>query len=331
MKIIVKHNSKPEPPPPPAPEKKFILRKPGEANNGSGKPTQSQPAEGSKKTAGPALQLMRFPCEVTEWAREQHRAGKRVGFVPTMGFLHAGHLSLVAEAKKHADVVCLSIFVNPTQFGPNEDWELYPRNEENDLRLCRQEGIDVVFLPRPDGMYAPDASVFVEEQKLQRGLCSMRRPGHFRGVCTVVAKLFNIVQPDVAVFGQKDFQQVAVIRRMVRDLNFQVEIVMAPTMREPDGLAMSSRNVYLSPTERENAVGVSRALKSLDVAGQDHPFAEPLREQMRNALEHYGLREDYVAIVDADTLEPVARVEAGNVALIAAYSGKTRLIDNRIL
>ena len=331
MKIVIKHNSKPEPPPPPAPEKKFILRKPGEATNGSGKPTQSQSADGSKKPAGPVLKLMRFPCEVMEWAREQHRAGKRIGFVPTMGFLHAGHLSLLQEAKKQSDVVCLSIFVNPKQFGPNEDWELYPRNEENDLRLCREVGVDVVFLPRPDGMYAPDASAFVDEQKLQRGLCGMRRPGHFQGVCTVVAKLFNIVQPDVAVFGQKDFQQVAVIRRMVRDLNFQVDIVMAPTMREPDGLAMSSRNVYLSPTERENAVGVSRALKSLGSVGADHPFAASLREKMRNGLEQYGLREDYVEIVDADTLEPVSRVEPGNVALIAAYCGKTRLIDNRIL
>ncbi|MEI6645350.1 MAG: pantoate--beta-alanine ligase [bacterium] len=277
------------------------------------------------------MRLLRFSCEVTEWAREQHRAGKRIGFVPTMGFLHAGHLSLVEEARKQSDVVCLSIFVNPTQFGPNEDLEKYPRDEENDLRLCREEGVDMVFLPRPDGMYAPDASVFVDEEKLQRGLCGSRRPGHFRGVCTVVAKLFNIVQPDVAVFGQKDFQQVAVIRRMVRDLNFPIDIVMAPTMREADGMAMSSRNVYLSPTERENALGVSRALKSLGSVGAGHPAAEPMREQMRAVLEQYGLREDYVAIVDADTLEPVSHVEAGNVALIAAYCGKTRLIDNRIL
>ena len=221
--------------------------------------------------------------------------------------------------------------MNPTQFGPNEDLAAYPRDEENDLQLCREAGVDVVFLPSPEHMYAPDASVFVDEEKLQRGLCGTRRPGHFRGVCTVVAKLFNIVQPDVAVFGQKDFQQVAVIRRMVRDLNFPIDIVMVPTVREPDGLAMSSRNAYLSPTERENAVGVSRALRSLGSVGQGHPAAEPLREQMRTVLEQYGLLEDYVAIVDADTLEPVAHVEHGNVALIAAYCGKTRLIDNRIL
>jgi pantoate--beta-alanine ligase len=326
MKIIVKHTHQAEVLPPP-PEKKFILHKQGEGHTVSGKPAQSQAAAGS----GQAMHLLRFPCEVTEWAREQHRAGKRIGFVPTMGYLHAGHLSLVEEAKKQADVVCLSIFVNPKQFGPHEDFAAYPRDEESDLQLCREGGVDVVFLPRPDGMYAPDASVFVDEDKLQRGLCGTRRPGHFRGVCTVVAKLFNIVQPDVAVFGQKDFQQVAVIRRMVRDLDFPIEIIMAPTMREPDGLAMSSRNVYLSPTERENALGVSRALRSLGGVGQGHPSAEPLREQMRKVLERYGLLEDYVAIVDADTLEPVTRVESGNVALIAAYCGKTRLIDNRIL
>jgi pantoate--beta-alanine ligase len=330
MKIIVKHKSQAEAPPP-SPEKKFILHKAGEVHNGSGKPAQSQAAADSNEPEEHVMQLMRFPCEVAEWAREQQRAGKRIGFVPTMGFLHAGHLSLVDEAKNQADVVCLSIFVNPTQFGPNEDLAAYPRDEENDLQLCREAGVDVVFLPSPEQMYAPDASVFVDEDKLQRGLCGMRRPGHFRGVCTVVAKLFNIVHPDVAVFGQKDFQQVAVIRRMVRDLNFPIDIVMVPTMREPDGLAMSSRNVYLSPTERENALGVSRALRSLGSVGQGHPAAEPLREQMRTVLEQYGLLEDYVAIVDADTLEPVAHVEHGNVALIAVYCGKTRLIDNRIL
>lgn len=327
MKIIVKHNHQAEVPPPP--EKKIILHRPGEAHNGSANHAQNQ--QPAVIEEADKLQLMRFPCEVTEWAREQRRAGKRIGFVPTMGYLHAGHMSLVEEAKKQSDVVCLSIFVNPTQFGPNEDYEKYPRDEASDLQRCRDEGVDVVFLPRPDRMYAPDASTFVDEERLQRGLCGVRRPGHFRGVCTVVAKLFNIVQPDVAVFGQKDFQQVAIIRRMVRDLNFPIDIIMAPTLREHDGLAMSSRNVYLSPGERESALGLSRALKSLGSVGEGHPSAEPLREQMRTVLERHGLLEDYVAIVDADTLEPVSHVEPGNVALIAAYCGKTRLIDNRIL
>lgn len=329
MKIIVKHNH--QAPVPPPPEKKIILRKPGEP-----RPTPQAPLERMDEifleTAKDGnMQVMRFPCEVTEWAKEHHRAGKRVGCVPTMGYLHAGHLSLMEEARQQADVVCVTLFVNPTQFGPNEDFETYPRDEERDLQLCRDAGVDVVFVPSPEMMYAPDASVFVDEEKLQRGLCGAHRPGHFRGVCTVVAKLFNIVQPDVAVFGQKDYQQVAIIRRMVRDLNFSVDIVMAPTLREPDGLAMSSRNVYLSESERQSALGLSFALKSLGSLGASHPDAEPLREQMRSVLERHGLIVDYVAIVDADTLEPVAHVEPGNVALIAAFCGKTRLIDNRIL
>ena len=329
MKIIVKHNH--QAPVPPPPEKKIILRKPGEPRHTPEAPLARLDEIFLEIAKDGNMQVMRFPCEVTEWAKEHHRAGKRVGCVPTMGYLHAGHLSLMEEARKQADVVCVTLFVNPTQFGPNEDFEAYPRDEERDLQLCRDAGVDVVFVPSPEMMYAPDASVFVDEQKLQHCLCGARRPGHFRGVCTVVAKLFNIVQPDVAVFGQKDYQQVAVIRRMVRDLNFSIDIVMAPTLREPDGLAMSSRNVYLSERERQNALGLNFALKSLGGVGAGHPAAEPLREQMRSVLEQHGLIEDYVAIVDADTLEPVAHVEPGNVALIAAYCGKTRLIDNRIL
>lgn len=329
MKIIVKHNHQAEAPPPP--EKRILLRKPGEPRPAPQAPLERLDEIFLETAKDGNLQVMRFPCEVTEWAREHHRAGKRVGCVPTMGYLHAGHLSLIEEAQKQADVVCVTLFVNPTQFGPNEDFERYPRDEERDLQLCHDAGVDVVFLPSQEMMYAPDASTFVEEEKLQRGLCGARRPGHFRGVCTVVAKLFNIVQPDVAVFGQKDYQQVAVIRRMVRDLNFPVDIVMAPTLREPDGLAMSSRNVYLSETERQNALGLSFALKSLGSLGAGHPASESLCEQMRSVLARFGLVEDYVAIVDADTLEPVSHVEPGNVALIAAFCGKTRLLDNRIL
>jgi pantoate--beta-alanine ligase len=311
-------------------KKKIVLRKPGEPRRHV-RSTKGKKPLVDEEVVDRVMQVMRFDCEVTEWARTQHREGKRVGFVPTMGYLHAGHLSLMEMAKKHADVVCVSIFVNPTQFGPNEDFEQYPRDEACDLKLCRDIGVDAVFLPRTDAMYVPGASVFVDESVLQHGLCGARRPGHFRGVCTIVAKLFNIVQPDVAVFGQKDYQQVAIIRRMVRDLNFPVEIMMAPTLREEDGLAMSSRNLYLSPEERERALGLSQALKSLGVVGAGHPAAEPLLDQMRAVLERYGLVPDYVAIVDADTLEPVSHVKPGNVALIAAFCGKTRLIDNRIL
>ena len=326
MKIMVKHQQSERER---QPEKKFVLRKQGDAGR--------QPAHSAKPPPAPEkkdkeeMQVMHFACELTEWSRAQHREGKKVGFVPTMGYLHAGHLSLVEEAKKNADVVCVSIFVNPTQFGPEEDFEKYPRNEEQDLQLCRSAGVDVVYLPRPDSMYASDASVYVFENKLQNGLCGARRPGHFRGVCTIVAKLFNIVQPDIAVFGQKDFQQATIIRRMIRDLNFPVEIITAPTLRETDGLAMSSRNVYLSPEERQAALGLNRALMSLGTIGAGHPEAEPLIEQMRSIITQHGLVEDYVVIVDPDTLKPVSTVQQGHVALIAAFCGKTRLIDNRIL
>jgi len=269
------------------------------------------------------MNLFHTPQEMTTWAQEQRRSGRRIGFVPTMGYLHAGHLSLVTEAKKNADVIVVSIFVNPTQFGPHEDFEKYPRDEAHDMTLCKEAGVAAVFLPTPSAMYAPNASVFVDESTLQYGLCGERRPGHFRGVCTVVAKLFNIVLPDVAVFGQKDFQQASIIQRMVRDLNFPIEIVVAPTLREPDGLAMSSRNVYLSADERKRALGLSRAL---DAISGDTPC-----RVMCDVLEQHGLRVDYAEIVDADTLVPVEKVTKGNVALIAAYCGKTRLIDNRIL
>lgn len=276
--------------------------------------------------------IFKTPEEMQGWARAQRKAGLRIGFVPTMGYLHAGHLSLVAEARRRSDAVAVSIFVNPVQFGPNEDFEKYPRDEARDLELCRGAGVAAVFLPAPAAMYAPDASVFVVEERLERGLCGARRPGHFRGVCTVVAKLFNLALPDVAVFGQKDFQQAAVIRRMVRDLNFPVEVVVAPTLREPDGLAMSSRNVYLAGDERQRALGLSRALAAAAEAVAAGPCdAEAVRRRMTEVLERHALRVDYAEVVNAETLEPVAQAARGDAALIAAYCGKTRLIDNRVL
>jgi pantoate--beta-alanine ligase len=266
------------------------------------------------------------------WAREQSAKGLRLGLVPTMGYLHAGHLSLVAEAKKRADRVVVSIFVNPVQFGPNEDFEKYPRDEERDLALCRDAGVAVVFLPEVSAMYAPDASVFITEERLSDGLCGAKRPGHFRGVCTVVAKLFNIALPQVAVFGQKDYQQAAIICRMVRDLNFPIEIVVAPILREPDGLAMSSRNVYLAGAERASALGLSRALAlAAETVTQAACAAGTVRRLMGEVLESHALKIDYVEIVDASTLEPVAEARPGNVALVAVTCGRTRLIDNRVL
>ena len=270
--------------------------------------------------------------ELQQWALAQRSAGRRIGLVPTMGYLHQGHLSLIAEAKKRADAVAVSIFVNPVQFGPNEDFAKYPRSEARDLELCEQAGAAVVFLPPVSEMYAPDASVYVTEERLGSGLCGARRPGHFRGVCTVVAMLFNLSLPHVAVFGQKDFQQAAVIRRMVRDLHFPLEIVVAPIVREADGLAMSSRNVYLAGDERARALGLSRALAVAAEAVAAGPReAEEVRRSMREVLEKHALTVDYAEIADAETLEPVAVARRGHVALIAVLCGKTRLIDNRIL
>ena len=270
--------------------------------------------------------------ELQQWALAQRAAGRRIGLVPTMGSLHQGHLSLIAEAKKRADAVAVSIFVNPVQFGPNEDFAKYPRNEARDLELCRQAGAAVVFLPPVSAMYAPDASVYVTEERLGNGLCGARRPGHFRGVCTVVAMLFNLALPHVAVFGQKDFQQAAVIRRMVRDLHFPLEIVVAPIVREADGLAMSSRNVYLAGDERARALGLSRALAVAAEAVAAGPrAADEVRRSMREVLERHALAVDYAEVADAETLEPAAVARRGHVALIAVLCGKTRLIDNRIL
>jgi pantoate--beta-alanine ligase len=278
------------------------------------------------------MEVFKTPQELQRWALEQRAHGVRIGLVPTMGFLHEGHLSLIAEARKHSDAVVVSIFVNPVQFGPNEDFAKYPRSEARDLELCEKSGAAGVFLPTPENMYAPDASVYIVEERLGKGLCGARRPGHFRGVCTVVAKLFNLALPHVAVFGQKDYQQAAIIRRMVRDLNFPIEIIVAPIRREADGLALSSRNVYLSPEERKNALGLSRALAVAAAAVTSGPRpVEDVRARMTEVLEKHALRIDYVEIVDAETLEPVAQAARGRTALIAVYCGKTRLIDNRVL
>ncbi len=265
-------------------------------------------------------------------ALEWRRAGRRVGLVPTMGALHEGHLSLVRAAAARADTVVVSLFVNPTQFGPHEDLSSYPRDPEGDLEKCRALGVEAVFAPSPEAMYDPDASTVVEEQALSAGLCGERRPGHFRGVTTVVAKLFNLVLPTVAVFGLKDYQQALVIRRMVRDLKFPVELVLAPTVREPDGLAMSSRNRYLTTDWRRRALAIPQALAAAAarVEGGERSAAAlcaEVREQVRAA----GLDPQYVEAVDAETLLPVTQVKAPVLLAVAAYADRTRLIDNRVL
>lgn len=274
------------------------------------------------------MKIFREPGKLQKWASAQKLAGRRIALVPTMGYLHEGHLSLIEAAKrKGADEIVVSVFVNPVQFGPNEDYDKYPRDEKADLAKCRKAGATAVFFPTPANMYLDRHSVYIVEEDLSRGLCGARRPGHFRGVCTVVAKLFNLAHPDFAVFGQKDYQQAQVIKRMVRDLNFDLKIVTAPIVREPSGLARSSRNTYLSAEERERALALSGALKTLAVGRN----AATERKRVVKMLEDAGLKVDYVEFVDGGTLEPVKRTAKGVCVLLAVYDGKTRLIDNRVL
>jgi pantoate--beta-alanine ligase len=267
------------------------------------------------------------------------KSGRRVALVPTMGALHEGHAQLMRQAREQDAAVVVSIYVNPTQFGPHEDFQQYPRDLGADEQLCDREKVDVVFAPSDEEMYpggagsAHAAATWVEETALSRRFEGERRPGHFRGVCTVVAKLFDIVQPDLAVFGQKDYQQLKVVQRMVRDLCFPIEIVSAPTVREPDGLALSSRNQMLSGAERAQAAVLSKALRvAHDLFTEGEQSAHRLEAAMQRTVSLAPVaRLDYAQIVDGETLEPVAKVQRGNVALIAAHMGKVRLIDNAIL
>lgn len=264
---------------------------------------------------------------------EARRSGKRVGLVPTMGFLHEGHLSLVRIAKERSDLVVVTIFVNPTQFGPNEDLDRYPRSLERDCQLCEAEGADIIYAPAVYAVYAPDHSVSLVENDLSAGLCGASRPVHFGGVLTIVAKLFNLTQPDIAVFGEKDAQQLRVIRRMVRDLDFAVEIVPGPTVREADGTAMSSRNANLSPEERLQA---PLLFKSLDAAGTmvgaGERSAVAIRNRVLDVLAGAKLGEvDYVEVVDDETLKPVEQIERSVLVAVAVQFSAARLIDNRTL
>ncbi|HPP64144.1 MAG TPA: pantoate--beta-alanine ligase [Anaerolineales bacterium] len=257
----------------------------------------------------------------------------RLGLVPTMGYLHEGHLSLVRRAREECDRVAASIFVNPTQFGPTEDLSKYPRDLDRDLSLLEAAGVDLVWTPDNETMYPPDFSTWVEVEGLTRPLEGAARPGHFRGVTTVVAKLFNVVQPQAAYFGQKDAQQAAVVRKMTRDLNFPVEIVVCPTVREADGLAMSSRNSYLSPEERKSAVVLFRALTAAREAFErGERDAESLRKVMSETLaSEPRARTQYVSCADYDTLEELGTVTGKALLSMAVFIGKTRLIDNFVV
>jgi pantoate--beta-alanine ligase len=271
--------------------------------------------------------------EMRSASRAVRRAGKRLGFVPTMGALHEGHLSLARAARASSDVMAASIFVNPTQFGPNEDLAKYPRSFERDRELLERGGVELLFAPSVEEMYSAGAVTWVTVEGLSDKLDGRSRPGHFRGVSTVVAKLFHIVEPDAAFFGQKDAAQVAVIRRMVRDLNFAVEIVVCPIVREPDGLAMSSRNAYLDPEQRNQSLVLYRSLmrvKALADAGERR--AAILSAAGRaEFLPASSVRLDYFEIVDPDTLEPLEDVSGGALVAAAAFVGPTRLIDNILL
>jgi len=261
------------------------------------------------------------------------REGRRIAFVPTMGFLHEGHASLLREGRQRGDVLVLSIFVNPIQFGPSEDLDSYPRNLEGDCVIARACGVDIVFTPTAAGMYPPGFQTAIRVPELALPLCGASRPGHFDGVATVVAKLFNIVQPDLALFGRKDFQQLAIIRRMTLDLSLPVEIVGMPIVREADGLAMSSRNAYLSADQRQSALCLSRAIRLVReryAAGERR--AETLREEaLKLIADEPAATIDYLELRDAATLEPAADVSDTTLMALAVKIGTTRLIDNTLL
>ncbi|HSZ81742.1 MAG TPA: pantoate--beta-alanine ligase [Polyangia bacterium] len=273
--------------------------------------------------------VIRTPAEISAWAEAARARGERVAFVPTMGALHEGHVSLLREGRRRGDRLALSIFVNPTQFGPKEDLARYPRDLPGDLAKAASAGTDVAYCPAPGDVYPPGFQTYVQVRDLEQGLDGGARPGHFVGVATVVCKLFNVVRPHVALFGEKDYQQLAVIRRMVADLDLGVEILGMPIVREPDGLAMSSRNVYLSPDERRRALALSRGLDAARAAAAaGERDATALVALVRAALEGQVDRVDYVELRDADTLAPVPRLERAGVLLAAAFVGNTRLIDN---
>jgi pantoate--beta-alanine ligase len=266
------------------------------------------------------------------YADDARRAGHTLAFVPTMGFLHEGHATLMREGRKRADRLVVSIFVNPTQFGPNEDLDKYPRDWERDHAICEAENVDAIFYPAAAEMYPPGAQTWVTVEEVSKDHCGTSRPGHFRGVATVVTKLFLAVKPHVALFGEKDYQQLAVIRQMVRDLNFDLEIVGVPTVREADGLAMSSRNKYLSSEERANALAIAKSMQEAQAAlAAGERNAQTLIQKIESRLQTAGFQVDYIHLVDATTLQRIDVVEERAVLLIAAKIGATRLIDNATL
>jgi pantoate--beta-alanine ligase len=280
--------------------------------------------------ARPPFEIIRDPAAMRARVEDLRRDGRTIAVVPTMGALHEGHLTLLRAARARADIVILTIFVNPTQFGPNEDLAKYPRDEAGDIAKARTCEIDLAFCPEASAMYTAGAQTFIEVRELQKPLCGASRPGHFAGVATIVAKLFNITKPHVAVFGEKDYQQLAIIRRMVRDLDFGIAIHGVPIVREHDGLALSSRNAYLSAEGRQTALGLSRGLAAAEAAVKSGERDAAKLVALASA-QLTGARIDYVELRDATELTPIDKLAKPAVLAIAAFVGTTRLIDNRVL
>jgi pantoate--beta-alanine ligase len=278
------------------------------------------------------MKVIKTIKEMKEFSSRVRGAGKTIAFVPTMGSFHEGHLSLMREGRKKGDLLVVSLFVNPTQFAPHEDFKNYPRDFEKDSRMAEEAGTDILFAPEADEMYPSDHQTLVLVERVTRNLCGRSRPTHFRGVATVVIMLFEIVMPHMAFFGEKDYQQLITIRRMVRDLHMSVEVVGMPTVRETDGLAMSSRNTYLLPEERSAALSLYRSLqRAKELLQKREQRASRILDEMKEILQAEPLvRMDYVQICDADTLQDVDRIEGDVVIALAAYLGKTRLIDNLV-
>ena len=278
------------------------------------------------------MKIIRTITAMQQYSKELSRQGKIVGLVPTMGFLHAGHMSLVDLAHENCDNVVVTIFVNPTQFAPGEDLQSYPRDFEKDQQLCEKHNVSAIFLPEPDEMYPKDASTWIHEEALTQCLCGESRPSHFRGVTTIVTKLYNAVLPDIAVFGQKDAQQALVLKRMTRDLNFPIEVIIGPIVRDEDGLAMSSRNKYLSEDERTNALAISKSLKEAEkTITKGITSVKTLREEIINRITLAQGRIDYVDIRCAESLDVLPVIEGEVLIAVAAHFGTTRLIDNILI
>ena len=278
------------------------------------------------------MEVISSLSEIQHLSLKFEREGKKIGFVPTMGYLHEGHLSLINLIRDRSDVVILSIFVNPTQFGVGEDLNEYPRDQERDLELCRDRKVDYVFAPETDEIYLPDATTFVSEEGVSAGLCGQARPTHFKGVTTICAKLFNLCRPTYVALGQKDAQQVVVIKRMIRDLHFPIEVVIGPTVREPDGLAMSSRNAYLNPKQRSDALLLNKALEAgkalVDQKGVRN--VDRIKAELINVLRNgSSLRVNYAEVVDSETMKPDTEIELGrSMLVVAVWVDSIRLIDN---